>query len=169
MPFLGAGVDQHVNPAVTPTWVFTPTPNAPSTVRLYNEGSNPVYVGDKNVSQFNGLQVLTNNRPIELVNATQTVYACSGVQAGATTKVVTAPVTAGTTVLTLSGGAAGFPTGTVFILGNTGLGQEVLVSSGTGATSLTATTAFLYDHSTSSTVTTATMLPAQLRVTAGVV
>jgi uncharacterized metal-binding protein len=174
MPNFGPGVDQHVNPAVTPTWVFTPTPSVPaSTVRIFNEGGNAVYVGGFDVTPFNGLQLLPNNRPIELVNASQTVYTCSGVSIAGTTTTITSAVAAGSTVLTNTGT---FPTamtaaGSVLVVGNTGKGQEVLVVAGapSPATSLTVSTTTLYDHAVSVTVQTATALPAQVRVTAGVV
>lgn len=168
MPFLGAGVDQHVNPAVTPTWIFTPTPNAPATVRLDNEGTNTVYVGQANVSPFNGFPLPPNSKPFQMQGVTTTLYACSGVIAGTGTSTLNGAVAAGSTVLTLVT-AASFVVGSTAIIGNSGKGQEVATVTGTTATALTLSTATLYDHATGVTVSTATVVPTQLRVTAGVV
>lgn len=168
MPFLGAGVDQHVNPSVTPTWIFTPTPNAPATVRLINEGSNTVYVGQSNVSPFNGFPIPPNSKPFQLQNVLTTLYACSGVTANAASSTLNGAVAAGSTVLTLVT-AASFVVGSTAVIGNTGKGQEVATVTGTTATALTLSTATLYDHATGVTVATGTVVPTQLRVTAGVV
>ena len=166
---LGAGVDQHVNPGVTATWVFTPTPSASATVRLYNEGSQPVYVGQVNVTPYNGLPLFPNNRPIELVNINQNVYACSGVAVTTTGNTIQSS-TAGTLVFTM-GTTTSFPAGTVMVVGSTlnTSSLETFTVSGTTATAVTVSTAALYDHAAGTTVRTATAIPAQLRVTAGVV
>lgn len=169
MPNFGAGVDQHVNPAATPTWVFTPTTGAPSSVRFYNEGSGTVYVGQANVSPYNGLPIIPGNRPVEFQNVTTSLYACSA--AGAGTSVTTlsaAVVAAGATTFTVAT-TAGFVAGSQLILGNSGKGQEIVSVASTTATVVTLNGTTLYDHAASSTVSTAAVIPGQLRVTAGVV
>ncbi len=169
MPNLGAGVDQHVNPAATPTWVFTPTPGVPASVRFYNEGAGTVYVGQANVSQYSGIPILPGNRPVEFQNMTTSLYACSSAAVGANTTTLSAAVVpAGNTSFTVTT-TAGFVPGTSLILGNVGKGQEIVTVATTTATVVTLTGATLYDHAVSSTVSTAVVVPAQLRVTAGVV
>lgn len=166
---LGPGVDQHVNPSPIPTWVFTPTPNAPSSVRFYNEGSNVVYVGQLNVTPYNGFPIQPGNRPVEFQNANYTLYACSNVAPGTVSNTLTAvALAAGATSFTV-GTTAGFAVGTSLIVGNTGKGQEVVTVAGTTATAVTVSTGLLYDHAASVTVSTAVVYPGQLRVTAGVV
>jgi hypothetical protein len=169
MPFLGAGVDQVVNPTTIPNWVFTPTPNAPSSVRFYNLGSTTVYVGQSNVSPFNGFPIPPGNRPVEFQNASSTLYACSNVVPGATSNTLSATaLAAGATSFTV-GSTTGMAVGTSLIIGNTGKGQEVAVVAGTTATAVTVSTGLLYDHAASVTVSTAVVQQGQLRVTAGVV
>lgn len=168
MPNLGAGVDQHVNLAATPTWVFTPTPNAPATIRLFNEGRNTVFVGQANVSPSNGFPLPPNGK-IDVANVTQTVYGCSicqGAAAGATT-LTAAPTTAGTTSFTVSS-AAGFANGATLLVG-AGSSADVVAVTGLAGAVVTSGTPLLYDHALSSPVTVATLSIGQLRVTAGVV
>jgi hypothetical protein len=169
VPYLGAGVDQHVNTAPVPTWVFTPTPSVSSTLRLFNEGTQIVYVGGINVSPFNGLALYPGARPLELQNTNQTVYTCSNVLPTATGYTMSAAaLNAGSTVVTLST-AETLAVGVPVLLGAGG-SQEVVVTAGASATAaFTVTTATLYDHKASSLVTVATSTPGQLRVTAGVV
>src|SRR5580698_5979087 len=133
MPNLGPGNDQHVNTSPTPTWVFTPTPNAPSSVRFYNEGSNVVYVGQSGVTPFNGLPILPGNRPVEFQNVLATLYACSNASAGTVSATVSAALTAGTNSFTVAS-TTGFGIGTSLIVGNSGKGQEVATVAGTTAT-----------------------------------
>ena len=168
MAYLGAGVDQVVNPTTTPQWVFTPTPNAPSSVRFYNLGTSVVYVGQANVSQFNGLPIYPGNRPVEFQNVLTTLYACSGVAAGTNSSTTSTALTAGTNLFTV-GSTTGYAVGSSLLVGNTGKGQEVVTVAGTTATAVTLATNLLYDHSTGSTVSTATASVGQLRITAGVV
>lgn len=171
MPNLGPGVDQHVNTAPVPTWVFSPTPNAPSTVRLYNEGSQILYVGGVNVSPFNGLPIAPGNKPLEMQNALGTIYTCSNAVAGAVGGTVTSASTAGQTqfVTAASVATSGFSPGATFILGSAG-SQEVLVVNTVSVsfTTIGTTTGALYDHKASSPVYPATSTIGQLRVTAGV-
>lgn len=173
MPNLGPGVDQHINPAVTPTWVFTPTPNAPATVIFYNEGRNPVYLGTSGINQPDAFALPPGGKPIKLINVTQTMYAASGVSVGAQAGTMTAsPVTAGSTAITLTGTVpSNLAAGTTIVIGNTaGTGWEAQIVNATSASSqLTFTSALVNDHTSSSPVYLATALPAQLHVTAGVV
>lgn len=172
MPNLGAGVEQHVNPAVTPTWIFTPTPNAPSTVRLYNEGRYPVYVGGAGMDQVACIAIPPGSRPVELQNVTQTLYATSGAQVGAVGGTTSTAVTAGTTVITLAAAPpASFAAGSTIIIGSTAnTGWEVqLVNSTTASSQLTFANPVVNDHISSSPVYAATAQLAQLRVSAGVI
>ena len=171
MPYLGAGVDQHVNTAPVPTWVFTPNPVGGASVRLYNEGTQLVYVGGVNVSPYNGLPLWPGSRPVEIQNANGTIYTCSNVNL--TTTVMTAASSAlaagASSLSTTAVVASGFAAGTVFVLG-AGNAKDVLVVASTAANStITFTTNTLYDHVGSSLLTAATSIPGQLRVTAGVV
>lgn len=165
MPYFGAGVDQHVNLAATPTWVFTPTPNAPATVRLVNEGSNVLYVGGAAVSPGNGLPLYPNTR-VELPLANQTLYACSNYIASTVATTVTTASTAGAVAMTV--GVAPV-VGATLAIGNGAAKEIVTVAATSGTTIFTAATAFLYDHGVAATVATVTSVIAQLRVSAGVV
>lgn len=174
MPNFGPGVDQHINTIVTPTWVFSPTPNVvgPS-VRLYNEGTQIVYVGGANVSPFNGLPLPPNSRPLEIQNMTGTVYTCSNISVTGTGYTAAAgALNAGSTAITLSGSVTTLGVGSVLVLG-AAPSQEVVQIANVTATSgsvisFTLATATLYDHKTAMPMTLATSVPGQLRVTAGV-
>jgi hypothetical protein len=173
VPNYGAGVDQHVNPGVTPTWVFAPPSGIAMTLQLYNEGRYPVYVGPSGLDQPGGFEIPPGSGPLRMQNVTQTLYAISGVtstgQAGTATA---SAVTAGSTAITLG---AAVPTslaaGTTIIVGSTaGTGWEAqVVNSTTASSQLTFANPLVNDHAGSSPVYTATALPGQLRVTAGVV
>ncbi len=172
MPNLPPGTDQSVNPAVTPTWVFTPPANGTPTLRLYNTGHSVVWAGGANVSQFNGFPVPPGSKPVELQNVQFTVYTCSNVSVGSTGYTTSSSaMTVGSTVLTTSASVSTIAAGQVLVLG-TAPGQEVVTVTATGGsttTTFTLATATLYDHVASSPVTAATMQPGQVRVTAGVV
>lgn len=173
MPNLGAGVDQHVNVSALPTWVFTPTSKIANTLRFYNEGSQPIYLGSSSVTPYNGFQILPGNKPLELSNVMQTVYVCSGVATGSLVVNSTSATTAGSTVIGTSAPTTNFPSGTYISLGATTAtspgGFEVLQVTGTTATNVTVSTGTLYDHASGATLTVVTPNVAQLRVTAGVV
>lgn len=173
MPNLGAGVDQHVNPAVTPTWIFTPTPNAPATVQLYNEGQHTVFVGTSGLDTSGGLPIRPGSKPVRLQNILVPLYAISNVGVGAQSgTMTTTAVTAGSTVITLTGTVpTALAAGTTIVVGNTaGTGWEAqVVASTTASSQLTFTSALVNDHVGSSPVYLATPRLGQLRVTAGVV
>lgn len=173
MPNLGPGVDQVVNPAVTPTWIFTPTKGLPNTVRLFNTGTNAVYVGPSGVDIPAGLAILPGNRPIELQNVQQTLYAVSGVVGGAAAGTMTSSAaTAGSTALTLTAAVpAGLAAGTTIIVGSTaGTGWESqVVASTTASSQITFANPLVNDHVGSTVIFSATAQIGQLRVTAGVV
>ena len=170
-PSFPAGTDQHVNPAVTPTWVFTPVTGQTNTIRLYNEGLNTVYVGPSGVGQPAGLAVRPGNRPVELQNVTQTLYAISGVTIGAQAGTASASAfTAGSTAITLTAAVpAGLAAGTTIVVGNTaGTGWEAqVVASTTASSQITFANPLVNDHVGSSPIYTATAQLGQLRVTAG--
>jgi hypothetical protein len=168
-------VPNTVNPAVTPTWVFTPTPNTPATIRFSNNSTKPVYVGASGVTPWNGLLVPPGSRPVEMQNVTQTVYAISGlssISAGAGTMTASA-VTAASTQVTLTAAVpAGLAAGVTFVLGNTAntTGAEVLVVNSTTASSVvTFTTPCVLDHAGGSILYPATAAIGQVTATAGVV
>lgn len=170
MPFLGAGVDQHVNVSTpTATWIFTPNTAATTAVRLFNEGRNTVFVGQSTVTPANGMPIPAGSRPVELQNVTQTLYACCAYAAGTTNTTLSSALTAGTTVVTVAA-QGNFPVGTSFVVGNIATAQDFLTSgSSVSSATIGTTSAALYDHLSGETVTTITLAPGQLRVTAGVV
>lgn len=172
MPSFPPGTDQSLNPAVTPTWVFSPVPNVVNTLRLANIGRNTVWVGGVNVSQFNGIPLPAGSRPVEIQNIGNTVYTCSGVTPTSTGYTLAASaLPAGSTAFTTSASVATIVAGSVVLLGAGG-SQEVVVVSATGGsttTTFTLSTATLYDHVASSPATLATAAYGQVRVTAGVV
>jgi hypothetical protein len=173
MPNLGAGVDQHINLAAIPTWVFTPAAGlSGNTLRLLNEGSNVLYIGQSAVTPSTGFPLLPGNRGVELQNVNSSIYACSGVVAGtaaATVSTTLASMTAGTTGVTVaSGGMANIPVGTTFLIG-TGTGQEALVvATSASTTAITTTTATLFEHGPADVIKSCTTVIGQLRATAGV-
>lgn len=175
MPNFPPGTPNNVNPAVTPTWVFTPTPNAPATVRISNPGRYPVYVGGSQVTQNNGIQIPAGSRPIEMQNVTQTMYALSPVVASSAVAAGTmsaSATTVGTTAITLT---ATVPTslaaGTTIIVGSTvGTGWEAqVVNSTTASSQITFANPLVQDHAASGVIYTASYLQGQVSVTAGVV
>lgn len=165
MPNLGPGIPQNLTPAVTPTWVFTPTPGVTASVRISNNGGNTVYLGGPNVSPFNGLPLPPGCRPVELQNCPFTVYTCAGVSGQGTTKVVNAnALPAGTTTFTVT--TTGLVAGPL-ILGNLGSQEVVNIASIASSTVITLSNATLYDHTVSATVQTAVAQSSSLTVSAG--
>jgi len=169
---LPPGTDQSVNPAVTPTWVFSPVSKQNTTLRLTNTGPWVVWAGGVNVSPFNGFPVPPNAKPVELQNVGYTVYTCSNAVVGTTGYTMSAAaLAAGSTVLTTSASVSTIAAGQVLVIGAGGSQEVVSVTATGGATTTTFTlaTATLYDHVASSPVTAATAQLGQIRVTAGVV
>ena len=168
---LPPGTGNLVNPAVTPTWAFTPNTSATNTVRIANTGRNVVYVGGSQVTQNNGLPVLPGGRPVELP-VTASLYALSGVTGLAVAGTLSASaVTVGSTSITL---ATTVPTslaaGTTFVVGSTaGSGWEAnVVASTTASSVITFTSALVQDHVGASPVYTATAALGQVQIIAGV-
>ena len=172
MPNLPPGTDQSVNPAVTPTWVFSPLSNKVSTLQLTNTGPFTVWAGGANVSQFNGFPVPPGSKPLVLQNVGSTVYTCSNVSLTATGYTLAASaLPAGSSAFTVSASVSTLAAGSVVVLGAGGSQEVVSVSATGGATTTTFTlaTATLYDHVASSPATLATAQYGQVRVTPGVV
>lgn len=171
MPNLGPGVPNNVSVTPVPLLVFTPTPNVTATARFFNPGSSTVYIGGANVSPLSGIPVRPGNRPVELANVNVSLYACSGystITLSGTTS--TTALTNGGTAFTMTSGAS-LATSAYFALGS-GTGIEYLQVSSVstnGATVLSTTTPFLYDHAASVTVSTITATPGPLVVIAGAV
>ena len=164
---------QNLNPAVVPTWIFTPTPNAAATLRIVNNGGYTVYIGGSNVSPFNGFPVPPYCRPVEIqnVNISGSLYACSQVYTTATSTTLTATaIPAGATSFTVTSTALTAATlPAALVLGN-GTGQEVVsMTALTSNTIASLSTKTLYDHAASATVSTATVWPSNISVFAGVV
>jgi hypothetical protein len=172
MPNFPPGTDQSVNPAVTPTWIFTPVSNVSNNLRLTNTGRYPVYVGASQMTQNNSLLLPPGSRSVEMNNVTQTLYALAGVGLPVVAATMSASaVTVGTTAITLSAAVpAGLAAGTTIIVGSTaGAGWEAqVVNSTTSSSQITFANALVQDHAGSGIIYTATILPGQLRVTAGV-
>ena len=174
-PSFPPGTDQSVNPAVTPTWVFTPPPNVTATLRITNTGRNPVYVGGSQITQNNSLAVPPGSKPVELYGVTQTVYALSPVVPGSSVAAGTmssSGVTVGTTAITLTTTVpTSLAAGTTIIVGSTvGTGWEAqVVNSTTASSQITFANPLVQDHAASGVIYTVTSLPGQVRVSAGVV
>lgn len=172
---LPPGTDQTVNPAVTPTWIFTPPANVSATVRFFNTGRYACYVGGSQVTQNNGLLVPPGSRPVEMQNVTQTLYALSPVSTGSAASAATmsaSSVTVGTTAITLTTTVpTSLAAGTTIIVGSTvGTGWEVqVVNSTTASSQITFANPLVQDHVASGVIYTATAQPAQIRVSAGVI
>jgi hypothetical protein len=175
MPSLPPGTPQSVNPAVTPTWIFTaPSANITMTLRLQNTGRTPVYVGGAQVTQNNGLLV-PPGRPVELSGVTGSLYALSSVVPGSTVAAGTmsaSAVTVGSTAITLTTTVpTGLAAGTTIVVGSTaGTGWEAQVVNSTTATSqITFANPLVQDHVGSGVIYTVTATQGQLGVAAGVV
>ena len=172
MPNFPPGTGQSINPAVTPTWAFTPNTAATSVVRFANTSRNTVYIGQSQMTPNNSLPLPPGGKPVELIGVTQTLYCQSGVGTFAVAGTMSASsVTAGTTAITLTAAVpAGLAAGTTIIVGTTaGTGWEAqVVNSTTASSQLTFANPLVQDHAASSPVYTAVMLPAQVSVIAGV-
>ena len=170
---LPPGTPNVVNPAVTPTWAFTPPPNVPATIRITNNGRTPVYVGGSQVTQNNGILVPPGSRPIELQNFTQTLYALSPVASPVVAATMSSSaVTVGTTAITLTTTVpTALAAGTVIIVGSTvGTGWEAqVVNSTTASSQITFANPLVQDHAGSGVIYTATAQYGQAVITAGVV
>lgn len=162
MPNFPPGTGQSLAPAVTPTWVFTPTPNVKSpSIRLWNPSySQPVYIGGPNVTQFNGLPLYPSNRPVEFQNMPTSIYVCSGATRGAASGTLGSASTAGTTTVTLAAAVpAALAAGTTVMIGstvNTSSMDVNVVATTTASSALTFASPLLYDHATSTVVYAAT-------------
>jgi hypothetical protein len=174
MPYLGPGVDQHVNLTYTPTWIFTPNTSATTNLRLSNEGLNTVYVGQQGMGINGGFPITPRSRPVELIGNVA-MYAMSAVSQGPVIGTVGAAVAPGVTVITCAVTATTgslFTGGTIMIANtvNTANAEVVAISTfGLASTSLTLATTLQYPHATSDVIYTCTPTFGQLRVTAGVV
>ena len=173
MPNLPPGTGQSVNPAVTPTWVFTPVTGQNTTIRLYNTGRTPVYAGGSQVTQNNGLLIPPGSRPVEMQNVTQTVYTLSPVLVGSAAGTMSASaVTVGTTAITLTTAVpASLAAGTTIVVGSTvGTGWEAqVVNSTTASSQITFANPLVQDHVASGVIYTATAQLGQISVIAGVI
>lgn len=172
VPNLPPGTPNTVNPAVTPTWAFTPNTSAAATVRIVNTGRNTVYIGQSQMTQNNSLPVPPGGRGVELIGVTQTLYALSGVTGlAAAGTMSSSAVTVGTTAITLTTTVpTGLAAGTTIVVGTTtGTGWEAqVVATTTASSQITFTSALVQDHAGSGVIYTATALPAQVQFVAGV-
>jgi hypothetical protein len=163
---LPPGTPNVVNPAVTPTWAFTPNTSATATVRFSNTGRNPVYLGGPGVTQYTGFPLLPGGKSLELIGATQALYAASSVTAPAVQGTV------GSTAITLTAAVpSGLSAGTYVLIGNTvntGGCQAQLVASTTASSQITFANALVLDVANGDVVYSATFQPAQVQVVAGV-
>lgn len=172
VPNLPPGTPNLVNPAVTPTWAFTPNTAASNTIRVVNTGRNVVYVGGPQVTQNNGLPVLPGGRPLEVNGLTGSLYALSGVGGLVVAGTMSSSaVTVGTTAVTLT---ATVPTalaaGAVVVVGSTaGSGWEAqVVASTTASSQITFANPLVQDHVGSGVVYTANAAYGQVQIVAGV-
>lgn len=172
MPYYGAGVAQYVNPAVTPTWIFTPNTSASNTLRIHNHSMWPAYIGSSGVNSAAAMAIPPYGKPVELFNVTQTLYAVSGVLVGSQAGTMSASaVTAGSTAITLAATVpTGLAAGTTIVVGTTaGTGWEAqVVASTTASSQLTFASALVNDHAASSPVYLATAQPCAIKVSQGI-
>ena len=163
------GTPQSVNPAVTPTWIFTPNTSAPNTIEVTNIGQYTVYVGKSGCAQASGFPVNPGSRPLKLQNVNATLYATSRVSVGSSVSTLNAAYTAGTTSIVTASSVA--TSSTVLVVGSTvNTGWEAVAVSAVSADGTTVTTsALLMDHGSGQIVYSATAQLGQIRVTAGVV
>jgi hypothetical protein len=185
MPYLGAGVDNHVNLTFTPTVIFVPTPGQSATARIYNEGRTLVYIGGAEVGQGNGLPLPPGSKPIEIINPVSNIYAVSygalGAIAGtvgassAVTNIIS-PGNATSTVTTAAAYPSTWTPGTIIGIGNTVNSSNLeFVTVATSVSTTALTTTVLYPHNGGQGSLAAeglypvTATYGQVRVTSGVV
>ena len=159
----------HWNPGSVPVQVaLAPPVGVPGTVRFYNEGQNPVYLGGASVTPATGFKLLPGCKA-ELPSVNSAYYACSGAQATTVNTTVTTSATAGTSVFTV-GSTTGFVAGTTLLLGNSGTTslEQIAVLATASSTVFTAATNSNFDHMAGATVATATVAIGQLRCEPGV-
>jgi hypothetical protein len=159
------------NPAITPTWVFTPNTSAAATVQFVNIGRNPVYVGGSQVTQNTGLPVPPGGQPVRIIGATGQLYALSGVTGLAVAATMSSSaVTAGTTAITLTTTVpTGLAAGTTIAVGSTlGSWEAQVVATTTASSQITFANALVQDHAGSLIIYTATAALGQVRVERGV-
>ena len=160
-----------VNTTPLPTTVFVaPTGTGVYPVcRLRNESpSQTLFVGLSACTPNTGVP-LPPNTAIELAAANQSIYACSNWSAGTASATASASAaTAGTSSWTVaSGGMANIPVGTYFVIG-TGTGAEVLnVATSVNTTTITTTTASLFEHNASDVLHAVVSTPGVLRIQGG--
>jgi len=173
VPNFPPGAPSSVNPAVTPTWVFTPSTYGPSTIRVTNLSRNTVWVGGSQVTQNNGIPVPPGGKGLELIGVTSTLYAVSGVSTPVIAATMSSSaVTVGTTAITLTAAVpAALAAGATIIVGSTvGTGWEAqVVNSTTASSQITFANPLVQDHVGSGVIYTATAAPGQLSVVPGVV
>lgn len=168
---LPPGTGQSVVPAVTPTWIFTPNTSATNTIRVWNTGQYPVFVGGLGCSQPNGFPVPPGSRPLELQNVTATLYATSNVTVGASVSTLNAGYTAGTTSI-VTGSSVTTSAGSVLVVGSTvNTGWEAVVVNTVSASGTTVGTSagLLMDHASGQVVYAATAQIGRIQVSAGIV
>lgn len=175
MPTLPPGSPASVNPAVTPTWIFTPSAYGPATIRVTNTGRYPVYVGGSQVTQNSGIPVPPGGKGLELIGLTGSLYALSPVvPASAAGTMSSSAVTVGTTAITLTTTVpTALAAGTTVLIGYstaaTATGWEAqVVASTTASSAITFASPLVQDHAGSGVIWTATPQPAQVSVIAGV-
>lgn len=170
MPNLGPGIPVNTVPTALPNQVYTPTPSvAGPSIRITNNGGAPVYLGQSNVSQYNGLPLYPGNRPIELQNCPVNVYVSGGAFASGPSVVTTATaIAAGATSFTVTTtGLTANTTPFTAILGS-GTGLEVINISAITSNTIATCSATLQDHVASVTVATAVVRTANVTASSGV-
>lgn len=177
MPTFPPGTPQSVNPAVTPTWIFSPptgTNAAPAVIRLSNTSRYPVYVGGSQVTQNTGFAIPPGSKTVELVGVTQNLYALSQVVPGSAAGTAgSSAVTAGSTAITLTTAVpAALAAGTVILVGYstaaTASWEAQVVNSTTASSQITFANPLVQDHPASGVIWTATAQYGQVGVAAGV-
>jgi hypothetical protein len=160
-----------------PSFVFTPVTGTTAplqTLKVTNIGSYPLYIGPAATLQTpNVLPLPVAPGASMFVNpVTSSTYVAGPYAAGTSTTTISATAsTANSTNFTMSTAVpAAFAAGTSFLIGNASSSRELLVVSSTSASSvITSTTASLYDHALSSTVSTVVFSPVQAHCLTGVI
>ena len=140
----------------------------PHVVLKNQSPSATLYVGLSACTPNTGLP-LAPGTAIEISPAAKGLYACSNWSQGtAAATAGTGVATAGTSSWTVaSGGMANIPVGTYFLIG-AGTGQEALnVATSASPTTITTTTASLFDHAASEVIYSVVTTPGVIQVRAG--
>jgi len=128
----------------TATLIYTPSPAGSPSAVISNQGTTYLYLGQSEVTETSGFPLAPGETLNYLANAPALYAVASSVTAASPATTLTADAAAGATSLTVASGTS-FVNGSSITIGS-GASAETNIVSAHGSTSITLTTALLYDH-----------------------